>query len=199
MCKRSKPPSSGANATNACDGSSPPCPPLVTPQQPPREATTAGSKIILTGTVEEKKKLEAILDRIRKTASGRKLLTDIDNAKKRVEFKLGEAKVSGGGVTSFPGGMAKATDGTGTKAIVTIDKGLEDDSLYVYDRDGNKISDPVDVVATHELTHALNVANGTIDSANPERQAIEGENGHRIERTPKLPERDPLNHGGGYN
>lgn len=169
--------------------------PVVTPCP----AEKAGSKIVLTGTPEEKKKLEAILDEIRKTASGRQLLTNIDNAKNPVEFKLEEAKASGGGRTDFPGGLAKATDKTGTKAIVALDKNLKDDSLYVYDRSGNKISDPVDVVATHELTHALNVANGTIDSGNPEKQAIEGENQQRTERTPKLTERDPLNHNGGYN
>jgi hypothetical protein len=185
--KKTTSPSSGGGACPA-DGGSPSCP-----------AEKAGSKIILTGTPEEKKRLEAILDEIRKTPSGRQLLTNIDNAKNTVELKSGEAKASGGGVTSFPGGMAKATDKTGTKAIVTLDKNLKDDSLYVYDKSGNKISDPVDVVATHELTHALNVANGTIDSDNPERQAIEGENQQRTERTPKLTERDPLNHGGGYN
>lgn len=165
----------------------------------PCPAPKPGHKIVLKGTPEEKKKLEAILDKIRETPAGRQLLTDIDNAKHPVEFKLGEAKSSGGGYTSYEGGTGKASDGTGTKSTVVIDKDLKDDSLYVYDKDGNKIADPVDVVAAHELTHALHGANGTRDPVNREKQAITGENKIRNERKPKLPERDPNNHGGGYN
>ena len=102
-------------------------------------------------------------------------------------------------MTSYAGGTGKASDGTGTTSTVTLDKDLKDDSLYVFDKDGKKIADPVDVVAAHELTHALHGANGTRDPVNRERQAITGENKIRNERTPKLPERDPANHGGGYN
>jgi NleD-like pathogen effector protein (putative zinc metallopeptidase) len=165
----------------------------------PCPAPKPGHKIILNGTPEEKKKLEAILDKIRETPSGRKLLTDIDNAKHPVEYQLGDAKADGGGKTTLKDGMGKASDGTGTKTTVTLDKDLKDDSIYVYDKDGNKIADPVDVIAAHELTHALEGANGTIDSADPEFNAITGENKIRNERKPKLPERDPHNHGGGYN
>lgn len=159
-----------------------------------------GSKIILEGTKEEKEKLEAILDRIRKTKSGRKLLTDIDNAKNPVTFKLGNAKKSGGGVTKFTGRLnGPVSNGVGSKTTVVLDKDLKDESLFVYDKKGNKITDPVDVVAAHELTHALHCANGTIDPSDPERQAINGENEIRRERTPKITDRDPGNHGGGYN
>lgn len=186
-------PSSGSGAaTPACDPTTAAC--------PHAPAAKPGSKIILKGTADEKKKLEAILDKLRETEAGRKLLTDIDNAKKPVEFKLGNAKSSGGGVTTGTGSLpGPVSDGTGSKATVTLDKDLKDDSLYVYDKDGNKIEDPVDVVAAHELTHALHMANGTFDPADPERQAINGENKIRTARKPKLTERDPGNHGGGYN
>ncbi len=184
--KPATPPAAGGGA-NSANGCVAPCP------------LKAGSKIVLKGTPEEKKKLEAILDKIRETEAGRKLLTDIDNAKHPVEFQLGDAKRSGGGMTSYEGGTGKASDGTGTKSTVTLDKDLKDDSLYVYDRNGNKIADPVDVVAAHELTHALHGANGTRDPIKREHQAITGENKIRNERNPKIPERDPDNHGGGYH
>jgi Effector protein len=186
--KKPTPPSSAGGAGPA-GGSVASCP----------APTKPGSKIILKGTPEEKKRLEEILDKIRETEAGRKLLSDIDNAKNPVEFQLGEAKASGGGVTRFTGGLnGPVSNGTGTQTTVIIDKDLKDGSLYVFDKSGNKIADPVDVVAAHELTHALHCANGTIDTADPERQAITGENAIRNERTPKLTERDPGNHGGGY-
>ncbi len=161
-----------------------------------------GSKIILEGTKEEKEKLEAILDRIRKTKSGRKLLTDIDNAKNPVTFKLGDAKSSGGGFSTLC--RPEAFNGTGcANNTITLDKDLKDDAVYVYDKKGNKISEPVDVIAAHELTHALHCANGTdageTDDSKAEAQAINSENAIRRERKPKLTERDPNNHVGGYN
>ena len=162
-------------------------------------ANKAGSTIILDGTPDEKKKIEGILDKIRETPSGRELLTDIDKAKNPVTFKLGDAKKSGGGFTSYADGLEAASNGVGSKSSVTLDKDLKDDSIYVFDKDGNKISDPVDVIAAHELTHALHGANGTRDAIERERQAITGENGIRKERSPKLTERDPGNHAGDYN
>ncbi len=190
--KKPTSPSSGYGGTPA-DCTTTPC-------QEKNSPTKAGSKILLNGTPEEKRKLQAILDKIRETKSGQKLLADIDKAKNTVEFQLGEAKKSGGGVTKFTGGLnGPVSNWAGTKSTVILDQDLKDDSLYVFDKDGNKIADPIDVVAAHELTHALHCSNGTIDTSDPERQAISGENGIRNERTPSLPDRDPGNHNGGYN
>ena len=143
--------------------------------------------------------MQALLNDLRKTEAGRQLLTDIDNAKNPVTFRLNTSAVSsGGGVTSWTS-AANASNGTGDPVTVTLDPNLNNNSLFVFDRAGNRIADPPDVVAAHELSHALNVANGTFDAADPERQAINGENTHRTQRDPPLPERDPGNHGGGYN
>ena len=65
---------------------------------------------------------------------------------------------------------------------------------YVLDTSGNKIADPTYVILYHELSHALNIANGTLAS-DPENQATIDENNCRQEH--QLPLRDPNNHGGG--
>jgi hypothetical protein len=155
---------------------------------PPGCETKPGHSIKLVGTPEQIQKLEAILDDLRKTPSGRKLLTDIDNAQHPVVMELkSTGKESSGETGNNP-------------AVVTMDENLTDDNCYAYDKSGHEIPQPVDVTAAHELTHALNDVNGTSPSDSPgrEAQAIEGENNQRRERTPPLTERDPTNHGGGY-
>jgi hypothetical protein len=192
-------------------GSTASCPPDCDSGTRPPDSEP-GHTIELIGTPEEIARLRAILDELRKTPSGRKLLTDIDNAYAknghRVEMKLGGTGTNSSGTDTQLNDNDNAINGTGCNpAVVTIDRDLEDKNSYVYDKDGKKIDATRASTAAHELTHALNGINGTQpkdaknadpDNKESEAQAIRGENDYRRECVPKLPERDPGNHRGGY-
>ncbi|WP_297971549.1 M91 family zinc metallopeptidase, partial [uncultured Amaricoccus sp.] len=68
-------------------------------------------------------------------------------------------------------------------------------AYFVFASDGSQISFPRTVCLYHELAHAFHIANGTLDTANPEFQAETDENGFRAQVGLTL--RDPNNHAGG--
>lgn len=88
------------------------------------------------------------------------------------------------GVTQFP-------DAAGVIRILYD----VDSSYFVFASDGSQISFPRTVCLYHELAHAFHIANGTLNTANPEFQAETDENGFRTQVGLVL--RDPNNHAGG--
>jgi hypothetical protein len=139
-------------------------------------AKKAGSTIILDGTPDEIKRMEAILENIRKTAIGRQTLEAIDNSGKQVTIRHDAASRATAGSTSSPNRI-EASDGTGTDATILFDTTIPDHgSHWVFDSAGNQIDFTADQNLFHELVHAKHDSLGTLNLNDPEGQAIGEEN-----------------------
>ena len=109
---------------------------------------------------------------------------------------------SAAGVTIVDDPTQVNAAGTGLKANATITiiydtSGCGGSGYCVYDRGGNSIAMPTEVILFHELAHAFHWASNNFDSANAEPQAENDENQLRDQEG--ITERDPNSHYGGCN